>query len=188
MKENHFKLMITLRKIVDSSSTDISKLIRSHCRLKDNTIDYIIEIPLYTPIGENLIQITPIPIFVKKMYMLDANEELLIKKENELFIAEKCIKNKNNYFCNNLYTKTQKCIQKILKTQNNMQCMYHQIHNTTFILKIRNSDITIIASDEGKKLKINCNKFERTNIVLGVYRFKNNENCTINNQTFDNIK
>ena len=39
--------------------------------------------------------------------MLDANEELLIKKENELFIAEKCIKNKNNYFCNTLYTKAQ---------------------------------------------------------------------------------
>ena len=56
------------------------------------------------------------------------------------------------------------------------------------VLKIRNSDITIIASDESKKLKINCNKFERTNIVLGVYRFKNSENCTINNQTFDNIK
>ena len=66
--------------------------------------------------------------------------------------------------------------------------MYHQIHNTMFILKIRNSDITIIASNESKKLKINCNKFERTNTVLGVYRFKNSENCTINNQTFDNIK
>jgi len=86
-----------LRKIVDSSSKlnfiEISKLINSYCRIKDNAIDYIIEIPLYTPIGGNLIQISSIPIFVKnQMYMLDANEELLIKKENELFIAENVLK------------------------------------------------------------------------------------------------
>ena len=60
----------TLRKIVDSNSKlnflEISKLIKSCCRIKDNAIGYIIEIPLYTPIRENLIQRTLISIFVKK--------------------------------------------------------------------------------------------------------------------------
>ena len=45
---------MTLRKIVDNSTKlnfwEISKLIRSHCRIKDNTTDYLIEIPLYTPV------------------------------------------------------------------------------------------------------------------------------------------
>ena len=69
-----------LKKIVDDNSKinfwEISKLIKSHCRIRNNAIDYIIEVPLYTPMGENLIQITPIPIFEKgnKMYMLDINE------------------------------------------------------------------------------------------------------------------
>jgi len=44
--------------------------------------------------------------------------------------------------------------------------MYHQI-KIMFIFKIRNSDITIIANDESKELKINCNKFVRTNWVVG---------------------
>jgi len=87
----------TLKKIVkDNSELDfweVSKLIKSHCRIKNNAIDYIIEVPVYTPIGENLIQITPIPIFIKnKMYMLDLSEELLIQKNNELIIAENCVK------------------------------------------------------------------------------------------------
>jgi len=73
-----------LRKIVDNSTKlnfwEMLKLIRSHCRTKDNTIGYLIEIPLYTPVGENLIQITPIPIFRNnKMYMLDLNEEMIIQ-------------------------------------------------------------------------------------------------------------
>ena len=57
-----------------------------------------------------------------------------------------------------------------------------------FILKIRNSDITIIATDEKKKLKLNCNKFEKTNVILGVYKFKNSENCTINDQMLNSAK
>ena len=55
------------------------------------------------PIGEKLIQITPIPIFMNnQMYMLDISEELLILKKNELIIADKCVKNKNNFFCGTL--------------------------------------------------------------------------------------
>ena len=110
-----------LKKIVDDNSKinfwETSKLIKSHCRIRNNAIDYIIEVPLYTPMGENLIQITPIPIFVKgKMYVLDINEELIIHKKNELIIAEKCVKNKDNYFCDTMYNKAQKCISGIIET------------------------------------------------------------------------
>ena len=60
----------TLRKIVKDNSElnfwKVSKLVKSHCRIKNNVIDYVIEVPVYTPIGENLIQITTIPIFIKK--------------------------------------------------------------------------------------------------------------------------
>ena len=48
--------------------------------------------------------------------------------------------------------------------------------------------MTIIASNKNKKLKLICEKFEKTNIVLGVYKFKNHGNCTMNNQTLDNTK
>ena len=121
----------------------MSKLIKSHCRIKNNAIDYIIEVPVYTPIGENLIQI-PIPIFIKnKIYMLDLSEELLIQKNNELIIAQNCVKNKNNYFCKTLYTNAQNCISGIIKIQNNTSCNYHEILNPILVMKIKNSDLTI---------------------------------------------
>ena len=37
-------------------------------------------------------------------------------------------------------------------------------------------------------MKLVCEKFENTSIVLGVYKFKNHGNCTLNNQTLDNAK
>ena len=185
---------ITMLKEIVGNSTklnfwEILTLTKSHCRIKNNAIDYIIEIPVYTPIGDNLIQITPIPIFTEnKMYMLDISEELLIQKKNEFFVAEKCVKIKNNYFCETMYNKAQKCIYNIIKTQNNTLCTYHVIQNPTFLLKVRNSDITIVASNVNKKVKLNCENFERTNIILGVFKVKNSGNCTLNNKTLDNVK
>ena len=41
---------------------EISNLIKTHCRLKSDTIEYIIEIPIYNPEENILYQITPIPI------------------------------------------------------------------------------------------------------------------------------
>ena len=120
--------------------------------------------------------------------MLDVSEELSIHKKNELIIADKCVKIKNNYFCDTSYNKAQTCIRDIIGTQNNTFCMYHKVHNPMFVLKIKNSNITIIASNENKKLKLICEKFEETNIVSGVFRFENNGYCTLNNRTLHNIK
>ena len=66
----------------------------------------------------------------------------------------------------------------ITETQNNTCYTYHKIRNPMFILNIRNSDITIIASNEDKRLKLICENFEKTNIALRVYKLKNSENCT----------
>ena len=72
------------------------------------------------------------------MYMLDLNKELLIQKNNELIIAENCVKNKNNYFCKTLCINAQNCIIGIIKMQNNTSCNYHEILNPILVMKIRN--------------------------------------------------
>jgi len=56
-----------------------------------------------------------------------------------------------------------------------------------FILKIRNSDL-IIASNTNKTLKINCENFEKTNVLIGVHKFRTSSNCTLNKQPLDNTK
>ena len=40
----------------------------------------------------------------------------MVHKKNELIIAEKCVKNKDNYFCDTMYNKAQKCISGIIET------------------------------------------------------------------------
>jgi len=64
---------------------EISNLIKTHCRLKSDTIEYIIEIPIYNPEENILYQITPIPIFLDdKLYILNENEELIAKRKMNL--------------------------------------------------------------------------------------------------------
>ena len=97
--------METLRKIVGQSTEldflEISNLIKSHCRLRSYTIDYLIEVPIYTPEENVLYQVTAIPIFSQdKLYILNENEELIVMRNNEFIIVENCIRNKNRYFCN----------------------------------------------------------------------------------------
>ena len=50
-----------------------------------------------------------------------------------------------------------------------------------FILKIRNWDVTVIASNEKNMLILIYENFEKTNVTLGVHKFKASENCTLNN-------
>ena len=111
-----------------------------------------------------------------------------MRNNNELIVAENCVKNENNYFCNTKYNKARECVSDIIKTQNNTRCTYHEVKTLMFILKIRNSDITIIASNTNKTLKINCENFEKTNVLIGVHKFRTNSNCTLNNQPLDNTK
>ena len=59
--------MEILRGIVEQS-TDLDflesvNLVKSHCKLQKNSIEYLIEIPVYNSKETKLFQITPIPIF-----------------------------------------------------------------------------------------------------------------------------
>ena len=95
-----------------------------------------------------LYQITPIPIFLdSKLYMLNENEELIAKRKDEFLPVKNCVKNRNKYYCNIDRQKTIKCFINIINKLNNNDCKYHKIDNPTFILKIRNADIAIIASN-----------------------------------------
>ena len=182
-----------LRKIVGQNSKldflEISNLIKSHCRMRSDAIDYLIEIPIYNSEENKLFQITPIPIFIQnKLYILNENEELIVKRKNEFIAAEKCIENKSKYFCNINRYETRSCIVDIIRTQNNKNCTYHIIDNSMIMLKIRNSDIAIIASDKNETAKLSCDNYVKTKVILGVYKIKTNRNCSLNNQILEVTK
>ena len=72
-----------LRKIVGQNTKldflEISNLIKSHCQMRNDAIDYLIEIPIYNSEENMLFQITPIPIFIQnKLYILNENVIIII--------------------------------------------------------------------------------------------------------------
>ena len=56
--------------------------------------------------------------------------------------------------------------------QNNKDCMYHRINNPMFLLKIRNSDIAVIASDKNETAKLYCDDYVRAKTIIGVFKIK----------------
>jgi len=53
------------------------------------------------------------------------------------------------------------------------------------MLKIRNSDIAIIANDKNKTAKLSCDNYVKTKVILEVYKIKTNRNCSLNNQILE---
>ena len=182
-----------LREIVKQSTKldfiEIANLVKSHCRLQKNAIEYLIEIPVYD-IKENvLFQITPIPIYHNnKLFMIDENEELITKRENEFIIIERCVRNKNKYFCHTNKFRVQECVMNVFKAQNDSKCMFHEISNSLIIQKIRNSNIVIVASNINVTMNIICNDYDKTKVVLGVFKIKTEKNCSLNGQLLELTK
>ena len=182
--------MKTLRTIVNQNTEldflEIVNLIKSHCRLRRDFIEYLIEIPMFDSKENVLLQITPIPIYHNnKLYILDENEMLIAKREDKLIIVERCVKNKNKYFCHTKNIKEQECVTNIVKTQKDTDCMYLEISNPLVILKIRNSNIAIIASNKNKTMKLTCANYVKTKNVIGVFKVKTDGNCSLNGQLLE---
>ena len=57
-----------------------------------------------------------------------------------------------------------------------------------FILKIRNADIAIIASNRNVTANLYCDDYIKAKIIIGVFKIKTNKNCSINNQTLETTK
>ena len=179
--------MEILREIVEQS-TDLDflesvNLVKSHCKLQKNSIEYLIEIPVYNSKESKLFQITSIPIFHNNsLYILDEIEELIVKIGNKFVMTEKCIRIKNKYFCQTNRFKAQTCVTNIIEAHNDTKCMYHEIFNSLIIQKIKNSDIVIVASSKNVTIKIICNDYDKTKFIMGVFKLKTEKNSSINNQ------
>ena len=185
--------METLRKIAGQKNRldflEISNLIKTHCRLESNTINYLIEIPIYDPEEKILYQVTPIPIVINnKLHILNENEELITMRRNEIIAMKACIKNKDKYYCHANYQKTLNCFIDIIKKHENKNCKYHEIKNPMLMLKIKNSDIVILASNRNVTAKLHCNDYVIAKTIIGVYKVKTNKNCTLNGQKLEIAK
>lgn len=180
-----------LRKITNKINNinfwDISTQVTSHCKLENEMIEYLLEIPVYGKNNRKLIQITPIPMYTNgKMYMLDISKELVIRNNNKLVKMENCFKIQNNYYCKTNYIETSICLSNIINLQNNADCKYHQIHESFVIIKVKDSNIVIIASNINQNLNIKCKDYEKHKQIIGIYKFKTDKNCVINEYNLEN--
>lgn len=167
---------------------EITQQISSHCRLENNKIEYLLEIPVYSNNAENkLLQITPIPtIYKDEMFMLDENKHFLLQDKTQLYLTENCNKIKNNFYCSTNYVESSKCLNQIINSHKNENCKYHKVSEAFIISKIENSNLIIIASKDSKNLNIKCEEYTKHKIVKGIFRFKTNKNCIMNNFKLQN--
>lgn len=73
---------------------EITSQITSHCKLENNKIEYLLEIPEYQNKPDNkLLQVTPIPIInQEEMFMLDETKGFFLQNNNQLYIITECDK------------------------------------------------------------------------------------------------
>lgn len=162
---------------------EISSLITSHCKINKDQIEYLLDIPIYYNDKNNkLLQITPIPnINNNQMFVINEENQLVISNQDKLFGTHDCSKINNNYFCKTNYIETDVCIKNIVVKHNNEECRYHKIEDAFLIMNIENENLAIIASTVNKAIEINCENKVKHQQIKGVYKFKTNKNCKIDN-------
>ena len=166
---------------------DISEQISSHCNSHDNIIEYLLEIPIYDTNSVILTQLTPIPMFIdNRMNMLNSNKVFIMQMNNKLYNINKCISNKEKYFCHSNFIEINNCLRNIIKIQDNKECMNHSIHDSFIVNKIENSNMIVIASNKKQNVNIKCNDYEKHKLIKGVYKFITKNNCQINDYHLEN--
>lgn len=118
--------------------------------------------------------------------MLDENKQFIIEKENKLLLTNKCNKVNKNYYFETSYVETNKCINGIINKGSNKFCKYHDIIKGFVIIKIENSNIIIIVSRNERDLKIQCEYYTKHKNITGIYKFKTDKNCAINDYKLEN--
>jgi len=176
------------KQITDIDFWEISLQITCHCRIDDNEIEYLLEIPEYDSNMENkLIQVTPILIFLRnEMFMLDENKELIIKTRNRLLLTNACLNVKGKFYCRTNYIEINSCLYDIINNHHSENCKYHRVMDGFVIIKIENSNIVFIISKNIKNLNIQCQDYIKHKQIIGVYKFKTDKNCIINDYHLEN--
>lgn len=182
------ELKTLTNQITDVNFWDLSSLITSHCKIENNEIEYLLEIPMYEKSEDNkLLQITPIPMVENnELFILDSNKQFIIQKQNKLVLTDNCNKINEKYYCQSNYIEANKCFNDIIFRHHNRDCKYHKILENFVIVKIENSNIVIITSKDNKNLNIRCQNYIKHIQIIGTYKFKTDKNCVINEYKLEN--
>ncbi|QBP37037.1 putative envelope protein [Lampyris noctiluca errantivirus 1] len=162
-----------------------SKLIRSHCKVSGNMIEYLLEIPLYSETNYDLYQLTAIPTIVKnKIITLNIPQQLIYKDNYKIYDVTSCIFN-NGYYCKTNYIEKNECISQLFQNHLNLEeCHYHEIEKEFHMYQIEKSPYIIIVSPDTKLISIECPNYSRKINVKGIYKFNNKNDCRINDICF----
>lgn len=183
--------MEDLKTLISKTNTnlnfwELSSQISSYCRINNDQIEYLLEIPIYENKNLPLIQITPVPVIqTGKMYLINEEKVTIIKDDNKLYHSHYCLHTDNKYYCKSNYVEINNCLQQIVNYQNNKFCNYHEINEVFLLFRIENSNLMYIVSPEQKTIKIKCKNEEIRKSILGIYKFEINDSCQLNNYTLE---
>ena len=160
---------------------EASKVLKPLCKLHENILDILIEIPNYKDSENNGVKITPTPIIVNNISILisETTTNLIIEKERVLKLIN-CLNIQDIDYCKISNEDVSICLNNIMLNQNIKNCSFIKIKFYPPFIVLPNTDIIVAYSVKDNKILIKCNNLSKY-LKKGTYKIKNH-NCEINNK------
>lgn len=114
------------------------------------------------------------------MFMLDSNKEYIIQKRNKLLLVNSCNKINEKFYCKTNYIRANNRLYNIILKLNNQECKYHKVMEGFVYIKYENCKVVIIISKNIMNLNIKYEDYVKHKQIIGIYKFKTDKNCIIN--------
>ena len=151
--------------------------VKPFCKLHDNIIDIILEIPNYLNSNSPILQFSPLPIVQgENQFILNETFQNILYDDKKLSYVTNCIKNHDNYYCKLDNQPVNPCLKNLLIKKTHENCQLYPLKYFPKVTTIPNSNILII-NVESEKVFVNCPSVKRY-INFGLYKLANN-NCII---------
>lgn len=153
--------------------------IKPLCKLHNNLIDIVLEIPSYKNSNAEILQFTPLPIRIQNIpYILNETFQNILYDES-LYPVESCVNLNEQYFCKIKNIKTDDCLTNLIINQNHSKCELNLLKYYPKFVMIPNSKVIIINVENNNQVLIRCTNINRY-LDNGLYRVIN-DNCSVDN-------
>lgn len=157
--------------------------IKPICRVHYGYIDIVLEIANYKQSNLTIVQFVPLPVSNKlnQQIILDETFQNLIVVNSSIVKIDYCFNINHKFFCKTSNVKASKCINNLILNKENNYCKFNDLIQYPVIIRIPNTDTTIINIKQNNVLLYKCGDTHKY-LRIGLYKIENINNCYLNNR------
>lgn len=152
--------------------------VKPFCKLHNNIIDIVLEIPNFENSTSSLIQLTPLPISRDgTQFILNETFQNILSSEPKLSHVSNCETFHEVNYCKLSIRPVNQCIKDLVLRRNHDNCEMYPLKFFPKVLSIPNSDKVIVNVNSDEKVFLNCSNTQKY-LNFGLYKFTN-DRCVI---------